>query len=293
VVRYLPDGSLDSTFGDGGKAIAPLCCGFGNDVAIRADGRIVVLAENLDESSTVALYGLDRDGQIDTSFGNGGIALFDTGMREYSRELQILPDNRVVVAGLAVDDRAGKTVSFLLRLLPDGSFDPSFGTGGLVLTEFSGGDGTAWAVAIQGDGRIVTAGDFFTPTGRSDSLVVRYNVDGSLDESFGVGGSVVTSFGRDDGFIDILIGPDGELIAAGQVSGKNGARCLLARFMPDGRLDRRFGRDGVVRTSFGGYYDSAGITVLAPRDGGLVVVGSAHVPERLRDFVVARFSGRP
>src|SRR5439155_1103104 len=132
-------------------------------------------------------------GDLDPSFGAGGQVLTDFGGGDGARALALQADGRIVVAGRSCPS----TCDFALaRYNPDGSLDPSFGSGGGVLTEFAGG-GDASALAVQSDGKIVVAA-LSGGGGRQDFALARYNPDGSLDPSFGSGGRVLTDFGGDD-----------------------------------------------------------------------------------------------
>lgn len=166
-------------------------------------------------------------------------------------------------------------------LLSGGQLDPSFGQGGVV----SGYDhlflgGVAHAVVVQHDGRIVIAGQDASDSGpfppgatpAAHPLLVRLNADGTLDRTFGTSGHVTQSLGQADESINALaLQPDGKLVAAGY----SGTQFFVARFLPDGTLDRGFGRDGFTLTSFG-TGDSANAVALEV-NGDIVVAGTATI----------------
>src|SRR5437773_1716576 len=105
----------------------------------------------------------------------------------------------------------------------DGDLDKSFGAGGKVITDFSGGEDEATAVAIQNDGKIVAVGSTIKPlvaTNR-DFALARYNPDGSLDKNFGSGGKVATDFGNSDIALAVAIQRDDKIVTAGKAF-KNG-----------------------------------------------------------------------
>ena len=124
--------------------------------------------------------------------------------------------------------------------MPDGSLDPSFGSGGRVMTDV-GPDGTAWAVALQRDGKIVAAG-----TGRGVFALARYNPNGSLDQSFGTGGIVSTAVGTGDEALAraVAVQPEGKVVVAGSTVTCTYDDFTLARYTPAGVLDRTFGSNG-------------------------------------------------
>src|SRR5205823_15061950 len=135
----------------------------------------------------------------------------------------------------------------LARYNRDGSLDESFGSGGKVLTDIGPFGGTAQALAIEPNGKIVAAGDNI-----SGFALVRYNADGSLDSTFGSDGKVFTDLGYGSSAWSVAIEPNGKIVAAGE--GITGGGCFypdnfcfdfgLARYNPDGTLDQSFGSGG-------------------------------------------------
>ena len=109
------------------------------------------------------------------------------------------------------------------------------------------------AVARQADGEIVVAGHGSVPGGNFDFVLARYNVDGSLDASFDGDGRVFTDFGYSDGAYGLAIQPDGKIVAVGNArsgSSRDTNEFGVARYNPDGSLDRSFDGDGKVLTAF-------------------------------------------
>ena len=157
--------------------------------------------------------------------------------------------------------------------------DSGFGNGGRVVTDISGRYDEARALAIQPDGRIVAAG--VTGTGSNeDFALARYNTDGALDRTFGVGGTVITDVSRgSDAVWAVAIQSDGKIVAAGVASGD----FALARYNADGTLDPQFGNGGTITTDFGG--DDKANALALQRDGQIVVAGVAGG----RDFALARY----
>ncbi len=167
---------------------------------------------------------------------------------------------------------------------------PDFGTTGVVTTQVGGANGpardNAYAVALQGDGKIVVAGASFN--GRdSDFAILRYFPNGTLDQTFGDGGvSLFDSKLGDDKAFGIAIQPDGKIVAVGSVS--NGRRSVFAvlRFLQDGSLDPNFAREGVSVTDFG-KGDAIAYSVAFDSQGRIVVGGYASNGNDL-DFAVLR-----
>jgi len=201
LARYTPDGKLDPSFGRGGIVRTDVG-GIDNAraVALQPDGRIVVVGStgpSGGEDYAVARYA--PDGNLDPSFGRGGIVRTDVGGIDDARAVALQPDGRIVVAG-----------TVLARYTPDGTLDASFGSGGVVKTP---GSLLPGAVAFQPDDKVVMGGS--TRQGGGDFVVARYAPDGKLDPSFG-GGTVTTDIGGSDSRIQaIALQPDGRIVVAG------------------------------------------------------------------------------
>ena len=160
-----------------------------------------------------------------------------------------------------------------------GDLDPTFGNGGKVTTDFGGSD-VANALAIQPDGKIVVAGN----TSDLSLVLARYNGNGSLDTTFGTGGSVVTGLLRGS---DVVIQPDGKIVVAGDSDGD----FAVARFNSNGSLDTSFGIGGVVTTDFSGEADQS-FAVALRSDGKIVAAGRAFNFNKgtFVDFALARYN---
>jgi uncharacterized delta-60 repeat protein len=243
-------------------------------------------------------------GALDPGFGQAGKVLVapPTGAGEWPGGQAVQPDGKIVVAGTAAPARNGYAI-LLLRFLPDGTLDPSFGTGGRVWSDLvtldtplkgavvgdvALGSSSATAVALQPDGKIVVGGS--TQSGASTAFaVLRYLPDGRPDEAFGSGGLVITDFdpGTNDGVAALSLLPDGRILAAG--AGGNAAG--LARYRPDGELDPTFGpnKDGTLTTKGRGVLNALSLGV--EPGGKLLLAGQAGAVGGPYDFGVARFSG--
>jgi uncharacterized delta-60 repeat protein len=288
--RYRADGTLDPSFGAGGKVTLPF--GFANAAALQPDGRIVA-AGGVPVSRPDFDFALARfhaDGTVDERFGAGGKVTTSFGpTADLVQAVAVQPDGKIVAAGSSGFPQLRNDVFALARYNADGTLDAGFGAVGKVTTSFgSPGDDTIHALALQPDGKIVAAGSNFVAAreGSSDFAVARYNADGRLDQTFGSGGKVTTTFGTASDFGNaVLLQPDGKIVVAGySFQGRIGPSAFaLARYNSDGTLDQGFGTGGRV-TSDLGPASSAWAVALQP-DGKIVAAGNGT-----GTFALARYN---
>ncbi|MBK8340312.1 MAG: hypothetical protein IPK99_10145 [Flavobacteriales bacterium] len=199
----------------------------------------------------------------------------------------VQPDGKTLGAG-RIDDINGSDI-LVQRLMPDGSPDPSFGSGGMVTTGAIGHGYSAYAVGVQSTGKIIVAGGDlnFSPYD-GNLLLVRYLADGTLDATFGNGGIISSDLNCAPGFqhasaLGIL--PDDRIVIVG-VSGGCGDGLVCARFTPDGNLDPAFGVSGVALT---GVPASVGVCLHLNEDGSVIAGGNCKQPLTGEDWLLARF----
>ncbi|GEM_PF-1022297 len=269
---YAAPGDLDPSFGTGGTTRIHRVgtVETANAMVMQPDGKLIV-AGDADTSSGFTLARYNPNGSLDPTFGSAGIVATDVGDGEEIAALVLQPDGKLVAGGFT--ENAGLRNFALARYNPNGSLDPTFGTGGVVTTDF-GGEDAGRALVLQPDGKLVVAGWTDAAGFRSDFALARYNPNGSLDPTFGTGGVVTTDFGGEDAGRALVLQPDGKLVAAGYSYAGGTYDFALARYNPNGSLDPTFGTGGLVRTDLG-IFDMAWALVLQP-DGKLVVAGSTE-----------------
>jgi uncharacterized delta-60 repeat protein len=279
LARYDPTGGLDPTFGTGGLVTTD----FGSTdqafaVVLQADGKIVTAGRR---GSDVIVARHNADGSLDTVFGSNGRVITNFGATEQALALVLQPDGKIVVAGRTNKPAPNGNFDFALaRYESGGAVDNTFGTLGLVTTDFGGSVDRAFAMALQPDGKLVVAGD-----SDANFALARYNSNGSLDPSFGAGGKVITTFGGIDQASAVTLQPDGKIVVAGQTDTGVSIDFALARYMPDGSLDGAFGSGGRVTTNFTGTSDDLGSAVALQSDGKIVVGGASN-----GNFALARYT---
>lgn len=287
VARYLPNGTLDSTFNDDGLVIIEYVFGgsaesSANAVAVQADGKIVVAGgANIGPDVDFALARLNTDGSLDNTFSFDGKVTTDLGSdADACLAIAIQPDGRIVVSGFSYDG-VSDDVS-VARYNTDGSLDTGFSGDGMVTTELGPGGGTFRGLALQPDGRIVVAGS----AGYFDLAVVRYNTDGTLDFTFNGAGMVTSAMSFGCEARSVAVQPDGRIVVAGYVSTAMGADILVVRYNEDGTFDNSFAGGGVVYTDLGPNDD--GYDVLVQPDGKILVAGTGSNGTNA-DFALLRY----
>ncbi len=262
-------------------------------VAVLPDGRVLAAGSAPGaRRDRLALLRFDERGRPDPTFGRRGEVLrsFGNGRRPAAFALLILPDGRILVAGTeaqdGVDDDYGRLL--LARFLSDGRPDAGFGRNGAVRMRLARRTAAAvFALALTTDGKILAAGDTQTVDKYGDlleegMLIARFDSAGRPDRSFGSGGTgVVDLGGRIAQGSAVAALPDGRVLVAGslEVDSRDpelgGSDALVARVDRDGRLDRSFGRQGVIRLRAGdaGFAGASALRVEA--DGRILLAGSA------------------
>jgi len=306
IARYNANGTLDTSFGVQGKVKTdfPGLAAVASSVLIQPDGKIVVAGGAFPLFTFLGNFEIARynpDGSLDTSFGNGGIVTthFPGGQGSYAFALALQPDGKIVAAGTHFvsfsSDASSNTDFALARYSPDGTLDVSFGSGGLVTTDFNGHNDDAFAILIQPDGRLVAVGSATTLNTYVDFAAARFLPDGGLDASFGTGGRVRTDFGLGgfDQARSAVLQPDGKIVAVGTTISPSGAmqRFALVRYTANGRLDRTFHRDGRQTIDFSSCCQSA-YKVLLQSDGKIVAVGYPNSESSDSDFLLARVNAK-
>lgn len=180
-----------------------------------------------------------------------------------------------------------------LMAQPAGTLDPTFGNAGQVTTNITTGQDQARAATLQADGKILAAGFSSSNITGKDFCLVRYNTDGSLDNSFGNGGIVTTDvqLGSDDIAHSIALQTDGKIILAGESDNGSDKDAALIRYNTDGSLDTAFGSAGKVLTDFdGGQQDEIKVVKIHLLTGNILVGGSSIISSSLAKPVVARYT---
>ena len=286
LVRLNANGSLDDTFGAGGFVFGPTFV-FGRAFAVAIDGedRIVVagdapVAGNVDFGDFIVAR-FQPDGDIDTSFGQAGVAITDVGgVTNEAHGLKVFSDNSLLVSGFApivVSNVNGANIvseplTAVVRYREDGTLDPTFDGDGRVALP---GDNVGRGLAVQADGRILLAGSIETaelPLTETQFALMRLLADGTIDESFGNDGRVQTAFTeRGDAAFGVALQADGKIVVGGASNTQVNSNFAVARYESDGDLDTTFTDDGKLTIDFFGFTDVA--ENIAIDSNGRIVLG--------------------
>lgn len=215
ITRLNSDGSTDISFGNNGVFVGANDTSFASltEMIIQQDDKIVSINTYVSMSYTVpSLFRLTNNGQIDNSFGVNGSSTIDFGTSAIARDIIIQNDGKILMLASGVD-------IYLARLQSNGNLDNTFGMSGKVITSFSpngGADGYKF-VMQPSDGKIVVALHYKTATSSFNYRVLRYNTNGTSDNTFGNAGATTPEdfSGADETPQSIFILNDGKIFVQG------------------------------------------------------------------------------
>jgi uncharacterized delta-60 repeat protein len=290
LLRYQGNGALDPAFAGDGWVMTD----FGNasamaeSIEIQPDGRIVGAGSGRgthypDLDFVVARFapsgsldpGFAHDGYVQTNIGNGA---------DWADDVVVQPDGKILVTG----------GNIIARYNANGSMDTEFGNGGNLFAFQRPTYSRVYALALQTDGKIIAAGGTveihdlgWTSSSNADFALQRYHPDGTLDTSFGAGGTVVFAgdAAYDDNADALQLLPDGRLLVSGRVDRFPSPFTAVIRVNADGTVDQNFGPYGVLATRvYGGRRNN-----LLVQPDGKILVGGAKDGSTV-DFALERYT---
>lgn len=279
LVRYLDDGSLDTSFDTDGKLITNRTVDDAKvSIVQQADGKIVAIASNGDD---IRVMRFNANGSWDTSFSSDGHASFDWGRSaaEVGRVL-VQNDGKILIAGDVYKPQIGgrngsswyRDDWVVMRLHSNGNLDTSFGNSGYWVHNSGSYDyDRVYDMALQDDGKIVVVGAFDASSySRTNFAVARLNTNGSLDSSFSSDGLLEHNFGNYDYAYAVHLQDDGKIL----VGGERQNDMAIVRFNSNGSLDTSFSRDGSLINNLGNTDEIYDIKTQA--DGKILVLGKTN-----------------
>lgn len=305
-----PAGTLDTTFAANGKTqvyFADSFSSMANDVAIDAQGRLLVAAKVvMADGCRFGLARLLEDGSADLTFGKQGsiIGQFEPGFEAMGAKVAVMPDGNILLAGLHYES-AHHTLPALALLDQRGNLVQGFGDSGRRVVRLPGGlslgvrdiwlppgvpGAEACDVDVQPDGRILILANHYYELADHVGLLIRLDVEGSLDCSFNGNGFVVVRHLLVNTWLSSLtVQRDGRILVGGSINFPEEG--LLARYHPDGRLDESFAVDGLM--TFKAHGHGAQVSQVVQQDtGDILCVGSSHEPMHCLTFKM-HSNGRP
>lgn len=282
VIRYNTDGTLDTGFGGDGIFNSP----FGssdadtaNSIALQTDGKILITGSLITgQTAGFAVLRLNADGSLDPSFDGDGIVVNSVLNSADGQAIEVQTDGKILVAGHAFSS-AGDFFA-VTRLNSDGSVDTSFGTNGSAVISFGLIDFFG-AMALQPDGKIILLGDADVSSSNSFVALVRYNANGTLDNTFDGDGWAATQMTGLSGSA-VALQTDGKILVGGSLIGD----FAVLRYDPNGALDNTFDGDGVALASFDSDGDAVHDLIVQP-DNKIIAVGETAVGPGFLDLDIA------
>lgn len=300
-------GNLDPTFASGGVASHDVGLTSTAGEVVQSNGATVIAGTaGTAGSETFAVTRYNADGSLDTTFGDSGVTDTSFGGDDQASAEALLPNGDILVAGTDTTGLNGQPAGSqfaLAEYTSAGVLDTSFGSGtGQVLTSFSTTGGTlsndvAHGLTVAPNGTIYVVGSTDANASGTDFAIAAFNADGSPATAFGTSGKATLNFqGGDDSANAVTVQSNGQLIVAGSSQNPSSGvtSIALARLLPDGALDTRFGTKGKVITSIGGVDDEATSVALQPKGqivvGGESASGSFAAGTLASNFAVLRYT---
>ena len=287
LARYLPDGTLDTSFNTTGT-ISPSFCGGCSyppnglvSVARELDGKLLFAGSgspgkinNVLHDDDIFLFRFRDNGALDAIQGDTGVEDIDLGGDERVTAAKLVPKSTdTVVVG-------SRNSQLMVAKIPDryGNLDTAFAApNGYLVPAIGGTASRADALALDPQGRIVVTGSITTASG-DDVVILRLTPDGALDPTFGKGGFVILPRLGDQSGSAVILQPDGAIVVAGATTEAAERQLLVQRFLASGDPDPSFGAAGVVLAPLGkesyGIFSGQTAWMVPMLDGRLVVAGN-------------------
>lgn len=287
IVRFAASGGLDNTFGNAGIQTTDFrgYDDFNTSLVIQNDGKIVAGGF----ASNGASYGFatsryNTNGTPDIAYSADGKQLTYHGSNDLrTAAVSLQPDQKIIMAGFDGTQYFQTTNTLIVRYTAEGNLDKTYNKTGGQIYVFKYGETVFTSGISQPDGKFISAGYTWNGTDH-DFLVVRYNIDGSLDKTFSGDGIQITNVNASSNInIAVALQKDGKIVISGSSKNNVNLDFALVRYNNDGTLDNTFSGDGILISDFGGNEYPRALAIQA--DGKIVIAGS--IDSRL---AVARYN---
>lgn len=282
-------GTLDFSFGNEGVVTSVISEGINmaTTITVQPDGKIITAGHTgFSPDYDIAVVRYNEDGSNDNTFGtNGMVVLSPTTTSDYPLDITLQPDGKILIGGYIWTGSSNDIL--LIRLNADGTPDNTFGTNGIVITDLGDDGEVAEAIALQDDGKIILAG-----YNNDRFLLLRYDTNGTLDDTFGTGGMATADVGIGMCFgQDMVVQDDGRILIGGMAFDAMANYVFgVARFDTDGTLDPSFGNIGTALYDIGYGHDF--MTAIALQSDGMIIAGGhtwlTNEPTLQYDFAAIR-----
>ncbi|MEO8710607.1 MAG: T9SS type A sorting domain-containing protein [Parafilimonas sp.] len=293
LIRYTPEGNIDSSFGKSGSIITDFHLGraYCSAVKIQADNKIIAAgAVNDGGYNHIALARYNNDGSLDESFGKSGLVDFNIEFQinAFVTDMVIQPDGKILVTGNSDKGINGSLLPFIVRFNSNGSIDTEFGKQGEVYADFEN-DIEISSIILQADNKILIGGTY-AYLSFPKFMVLRYLSNGIPDSSFGLNGIAKQGFG--DGTFaqlnSIAIQKNGSIVCGGyeQIPATE-INAALVQFTDNGLIDSSFGNKGELITKLKN--ESKIISILLQNDGKIIGAGTVNPGKEISSITVIRY----
>lgn len=283
LARFTAGGQLDTSFGSNGYAVAPEANFQVASMVVAPDDSIYVLGWVPDPNPSnpnvielvVAHY--TTDGVLDATFGSGGVATLNLDADPSQLQLALQPDGGVIVTA-----NGSPSCWYVIRATPSGSFDPAFGSNGIVTyiapaATHGMGAGPS-VVAVQSDDGIVIGGRYYDPSSSTPwiTVLVRFGPTGEVDPTFGTDGILFNPLGASSAPSALVVGPDDSLTVA--ASSYDGTQISITRYDADGQTPDPSFNSGSIETFALPNNDVGSVGPMTLTADGLVGTGTTEEP---------------
>jgi len=280
ISRYDSLGNLDNSFAINGKIIDSMYTF--NVIKVQTDGKIIAAGSKTYNINGIFNWRTDffvsrynSNGSIDNSFGTNGVVILNADTSNFFTDLEIQNDGKILACGKGNNPSNPINGNHrIFRLNSNGTIDNSFGTNGRIT--MPSGEGYLTDINLKNNSKIICAGGGHT----NGFEIYQFNMNGSIDSTFGNNGKVFTSFNAlDSPGMGVNIQQDGKIILGGYAD----AVYAIARYSANGVLDNTFGNAGKVTTPNTGNAQSCFLQT----DGKIVLAGSSN------SFLMTRYWAVP
>jgi uncharacterized delta-60 repeat protein len=305
--RYNSNGTLDTSFGNGGIVVHHNAAGgnwhdVGYSIYVDSNGKIYVTGYswNSNRDSDMVIWRYNSNGTLDTSFGRKGIVVHNNAAggnsNDVGRSIYVDSAGKIYVTGFSWNGRDFDMV--IWRYNSNGKLDTSFGNGGIVVHHNAAG-GNAFdigeSIYVDSSGKIYVTGSSRDRSNNYDMVIWRYNSNGKLDTSFGNGGIVVHHNAAGGNAFDegesIYVDSNGKIYVTGSSRNRNDLDMVIWRYNSNGKLDTSFGDGGIVvhHNAAGGNSDDEGYSIYVDSNGKIYVTGYSKNRNDNYDMVIWKY----